>query len=161
MNIIKQVNIKIERAIDFDIDDFKKVDSNKFVLFYFDKTIGRNRYSVHTVKKSSSVEELYDTLTDNNYRGNIQLSSHGLVPLFVSNFPYPLYEVELHYVDVKEDRCIYKKLTAPLSFKLKDKEDRLCFDVSIKSYDDVTNMINDNWYSKCHKKAMKVELPLI
>lgn len=157
MEMIKQENVKIEPSVDFEID--KWLQSNgKFVLFFFDESNKRNRYSIESLKKFSEPSKL---LEEWSYRGHINVDGHGTIPLFEQGFKYPLYSVNLSYCisDMKKCTTEYLSISSPISFKLKDKEDRLCFDVILKKYTDLTSLINDSWSSRTLRKAYKVEIP--
>lgn len=160
IEMIRQENKRIEPCLDFDVEDFKRI-GGKFVLFYFDKDKSRNRYEILSIKKLS--EEYRAVLNMSEYRGNITVEGFGLMPLFVNGFNFPLYSVDIKYkvVDIESCSTRYISVNSPISFKLKDKEDRLCFDAVVKTYNDITLMVNDNYTTKVVKKAFKVEIPNI
>lgn len=157
IEMIKQENIKIEPSVDFEIDKWLK-SGGKFVLFFFDENSKRNRYSIESLKKYNDSHKLIDEWT---YRGHIVVDGHGSIPLFEQGFKYPLYSVNLSYCITNMQKCSteYLSISSPISFKLKDKEDRLCFDVMLKKYSDLTSLLNDSWSSRTLKKAYKVEIP--
>lgn len=157
LELIQQENIKIEPHIDFNVDKFKCEDNNKFVVFCYDEKVKRNRYEILCIRKCS-VETL-DKLNEESYRGNIETSLNGVLPLFVFNFPYPLYSLIVKYRKVVDGFDTYISMRSPITFKLKGKEDRLCFDVHIKEYSDITTLCNDEFLTSNFKKAVKIEIP--
>lgn len=159
LELIQQENKKIEPNLDFDINRFKDDTNARFVLFYYDETIKRNKFDVIKVSKCSAETMMY--ITEHNYRGDVDTSVNGVLPLFVVNFPYPLYGLSVKYRKIVDGFDTYLSIKSPITFKLKGKEDRLCYDVHIKEYSDITNMCNDEFLSSSFKKAMKLEIPNI
>lgn len=159
IELIRQENRKIEPDIDFMVDEWI-TGGDKYVVFYFDEEVKRNRYKIESLKRNGKFR---DTLKHSNYRGHVNVDGFGILPLFVEGFTYPLYTIDLKYRVVDKDKCKteYISVYSPISFKLKDKEDRLCFDAVVKTFVDLPMLINDNWLTRTVKKAYKVEIPNI
>lgn len=159
VELIRQENRKIEPNLDFMFEDWLSSDG-KYVVFYFDESVMRNRYKIESLKRNGKFLNIVEF---DNYRGHVNIDGFGSLPLFVNGFTYPLYTVDVKYrvVDKKKCRTEYISVYSPISFKLKDKEDRLCFDAVVKTFPDLPMLINDNWMTRTVKKAYKVEIPLL
>ena len=154
--LIKQSNIKIKINPTFDVKEFKEDELSRYVLFYYDKNVNRNRYDVKSIKKTHP--RTLEMMTESTYRGEVTIEGYGNLPLFVLGFDYPLYAVELYYQHTSSTNQWYSYIKSPLSFKLKNKEDRLCYDVVVYEYNDLTDLANNKWRSKKHIKAKKIEI---
>ena len=154
--LIKQTNSRIVPDVYMNLVEFIGDEKSKYVLFYYDEKVKRNRYKVKSIKMSTPEE--CSALTEDNYRGEVEIEGYGKLPLFTIGFNFPLYGVELLYQHTKDNMSWYSVIKSPISFKLKDKEDRLCFDVVTYEYDDLPDVMVDRWTTKKCTKALKVKI---